>query len=179
LTPLGLYLHKRKASKVEIYRKTNISENRIGQLWNNTSSRLYAEEFYLIVLAIDDDMNEVAKEVFKELHLTEIDSPRYPENGSKKELTPLGRFMTTRINSNVILSKKTGIKEPRLSELFNDPNAGLLAKEVYLIALALKEEPGDVFLNLYQHLKLNSPEQQAALKNLGAEKRELRKKKNS
>lgn len=178
MTPLGLYLHKKKASKVEIYRKTNISENRIGQLWNNTSSRLYAEEFYLIVLAIDDDMNEAAKEVFKELHLTEIDNPKLPENGSQKKLTPLGRFLTTRINNNVILSKKTGIKEPRLSELFNDSNAGLLAKEVYLIALALKEEPGDVFLYLYQHLKLNTPEQQAVLKKQGAEKRGLRKKKN-
>lgn len=63
MTKLGLYLDKKSVNKAEISRRTGISKSRLTQLTSNKSSRLRADELYLIALAMDVDPCEVQKEV--------------------------------------------------------------------------------------------------------------------
>ena len=69
MTPLGLYLAKKSINKAEVARRTGISKSRISQLTLNDTSKLRADELYLIALAIDIDPGEMFKEIFKELKL--------------------------------------------------------------------------------------------------------------
>ncbi|MES2627501.1 MAG: helix-turn-helix transcriptional regulator [Bacteroidota bacterium] len=75
MTPLGLYLAKRSISKAEVSRKTGISTPRLSELTLNASTKLRADELYLISLAIGVDPGEVFKEVCGHLKL---------EGGSKE-----------------------------------------------------------------------------------------------
>ncbi|PCJ94927.1 MAG: DNA-binding protein [Flavobacteriaceae bacterium] len=63
MTKLGLYLAKKSINKAEVSRRTGISKSRLSQLSANASTKLRAEELYLIALAIDIDPCEVMKEV--------------------------------------------------------------------------------------------------------------------
>ncbi len=69
MTKLGLYLAKKSVNKAEISRRTGISTSRISELTLNTSTKLRADELYLIALAIDVDPCEVLKEVCEHLKL--------------------------------------------------------------------------------------------------------------
>lgn len=63
MTKLGVFLSKKSINKAEVSRRTGISTSRISELTLNKSTKLRAEELYLIALAIDYDPNEVLKEV--------------------------------------------------------------------------------------------------------------------
>ena len=54
-----------------VSRRTGISQSRLSQLCSNESTKLRADELYLIALAIDIDPGEMFKEIFKGLHLIE------------------------------------------------------------------------------------------------------------
>ncbi|NRR93436.1 helix-turn-helix transcriptional regulator [Winogradskyella undariae] len=69
MTNLGLYLIKKSINKAEVARRTGISKSRLSQLSGNESTKLRAEELYLIALAIDVDPGELLKEVYKDLKL--------------------------------------------------------------------------------------------------------------
>lgn len=69
MTKLGLYLAKKSVNKAEISRRTGISTSRISELTLNSSTKLRADELYLIALAIDVDPCEVFKEVCGHLKL--------------------------------------------------------------------------------------------------------------
>tara|TARA_R110000796_G_scaffold23445_1_gene67079 strand:+ start:11351 stop:11569 length:219 start_codon:yes stop_codon:yes gene_type:complete len=69
MTNLGLYLAKKSINKAEVARKTGLSKSRLSQLSSNESTKLRADELYLIALAIDIDPCELLKEVFKGLKL--------------------------------------------------------------------------------------------------------------
>lgn len=69
MTPLGLYLTKKSINKAEVARRTGLSKARLSQLSGNNSTKLRADELYLIALAIDVDPCELLSEVFKELKL--------------------------------------------------------------------------------------------------------------
>ena len=69
MTKLGLYLAKKSVNKAEISRRTGISTSRLSELTLNASTKLRADELYLIALAIDVDPCEVLKEVFGHLKL--------------------------------------------------------------------------------------------------------------
>lgn len=69
MTNLGLYLAKKSINKAEVARRTGISKSRLSQLSSNESTKLRADELYLISLAIDIDPCEVMKEIFKDLTL--------------------------------------------------------------------------------------------------------------
>ncbi|MEM8506631.1 MAG: helix-turn-helix transcriptional regulator [Bacteroidota bacterium] len=71
MTKLGLYLAKKSINKAEVSRKTGISKSRMSQLSSSESTKLRAEELYLIALAIDVDPCEIFKEVCGELKLRE------------------------------------------------------------------------------------------------------------
>lgn len=69
MTNLGLFLAKKSVNKAEISRKTGISKSRLSELSMNSSTKLRAEELYLIALAIDADPCEILKHLFKDLKL--------------------------------------------------------------------------------------------------------------
>ena len=69
MTSLGLYLTKKSINKAEVARRTGISKSRLSQLTSNDTTKLRADELYLIALAIDIDPGEMFKEIFKELKL--------------------------------------------------------------------------------------------------------------
>jgi transcriptional regulator with XRE-family HTH domain len=71
MTELGLYLSRKSINRSEVSRRTGISKTRLSELTNNTSTKLRADELYLIALAIDIDPGEMLKEIFKELKLVE------------------------------------------------------------------------------------------------------------
>lgn len=69
MTELGLYLSRKSVNRSDVSRKTGISKTRLSELSNNSSTKLRADELYLIALAIDVDPCEVLKEVCKDLKL--------------------------------------------------------------------------------------------------------------
>ena len=69
MTKLGKYLSKKSVNKAEISRKTGISPSRLSELTLNSSTKLRADELFLVALAIDVDPNEVLAEVCKGLKL--------------------------------------------------------------------------------------------------------------
>lgn len=56
-------------------------------------------------------------------------------------MTKLGEFLARRAVNRSEVSRKTGLSNPRLSELSINPNAYLRASELYLIALAIEVNP--------------------------------------
>nr|WP_288935788.1 helix-turn-helix transcriptional regulator [uncultured Allomuricauda sp.] len=71
MTKLGLYLAKKSINKAEVSRKTGISKSRMSQLSSNESTKLRADELYLIALAIDVDPCEILQEVCGNIKLQE------------------------------------------------------------------------------------------------------------
>lgn len=69
MTPLGLYLTKKSVNKAMVSRRTGISQARLSQLSINESTKLRADELYLIALAIDTDPGEMFKEIYGNLSL--------------------------------------------------------------------------------------------------------------
>lgn len=69
MTELGLFLAKKSVNKAAISRRTGISKSRLTQLTSSASTKLRADELYLIGLAIDIDPGEMLNEIFKELKL--------------------------------------------------------------------------------------------------------------
>jgi len=69
MTSLGLYLAKKSINKAEVSRRTGISKSRLSQLSSNESTKLRADELYLIALAIDIDPGAIFKEIYSDLKL--------------------------------------------------------------------------------------------------------------
>ncbi|MDL5514587.1 helix-turn-helix transcriptional regulator [Arenibacter sp. M-2] len=66
---MSLYLATKSNNKAEVARKTGLSKSRLSQLSSNETTKLRADELFLIALAIDIDPCELLKEVFKGLKL--------------------------------------------------------------------------------------------------------------
>lgn len=69
MTEIGKLLNKKSVNKAEISRKTGISTSRLSELSLKKSTRLTADELYLIALAIDANPSIVLEEVCKNLKL--------------------------------------------------------------------------------------------------------------
>lgn len=69
MTSLGLFLTKKSVNRAMVSRRTGISQARLSQLSSNESTKLRADELYLIALAIDVDPCELLNEVCKRLKL--------------------------------------------------------------------------------------------------------------
>ena len=69
MTKLGSYLTKKSVNKAEISRRTGVSKSRLSQLTSNDTTKLRADELYLIALAMDIDPCEVFNEVCGHLKL--------------------------------------------------------------------------------------------------------------
>jgi len=71
-------------------------------------------------------------------------------------MTELGLFFAKRSVNKAEISRKTGISKSRLSELSMNPTAKLRVDELYLIALAIDAQPGELLTYLCRDLKLKS-----------------------
>lgn len=69
-------------------------------------------------------------------------------------MTKLGEYLLARSVNKSEVARKTGLSKPRLSELTLNPSAKLRADELYLIALAIGVEPGELLEALYGGLYL-------------------------
>jgi len=72
------------------------------------------------------------------------------------EMTELGEFLARKSINKAEVSRRTGISQSRLSELALNPSTKLQAKELYLIALAIDVEPGEVLNEVCKNLKLQT-----------------------
>jgi len=64
MTELGKYLVKKSISKAEVARKTGLSKSRLSELSNKMSTKVRADELYLISLAIDVDPLEILENIY-------------------------------------------------------------------------------------------------------------------
>lgn len=69
-------------------------------------------------------------------------------------MTQLGLFLARKSVNKADVSRKTGLSKTRLSELTNNVNTKLRVDELYLIALAIDVDPGEMFKELCKDLKL-------------------------
>ena len=69
MTALGEFLAKRSVNKSMVARRTGLSKARINELTLNSSSKLRAEELYLIAKAIDADPCKMLDKLFGHLAL--------------------------------------------------------------------------------------------------------------
>lgn len=74
----------------------------------------------------------------------------------KTSMTELGQYLSKKSASKAEIAKKTGISKSRISELTLNPSTQLRARELYLIALALDVDPGEMFKEIFRDLKLES-----------------------
>lgn len=69
MTKLGEFLAKKSVNRAAISRKTKIHTTRLNELSNKESTRLTAEELYLIALAIEVNPSELLEYVCGDLKL--------------------------------------------------------------------------------------------------------------
>jgi hypothetical protein len=69
MTGLGTFLSIKSINKAEISRRTGISASRLSELTLNSSTKLRADELYLIAIAIDAPPCEVLEAVCGHLTL--------------------------------------------------------------------------------------------------------------
>jgi DNA-binding Xre family transcriptional regulator len=70
-------------------------------------------------------------------------------------MTFLGKYLTDKSINKAEVSRKTGIRKSRLSQLSIKENTNLKAEELYLISKAIDSDPNDMLEKIYGHIKLN------------------------
>jgi len=69
-------------------------------------------------------------------------------------MTKLGLYLTKKSVNRAMVSRRTGISESRLSQLTSNESTKLRGDELYLIALAIDIDPGNMFKEVFSDLKL-------------------------
>lgn len=69
-------------------------------------------------------------------------------------MTELGLYLAKRSINKAEVSRKTGLSTYRLSQLSINPKSQPRADELYLIALAIGVQPGEMFEHLHKGLSL-------------------------
>jgi len=69
-------------------------------------------------------------------------------------MTRLGEYLTKKSINKSEVARKTGLSKPRISELTTNPQTKLRADELYLIALAIDVDPGELLDFVCQGIKL-------------------------
>ena len=123
---------------------SGISPSQISKFKNRQVSKLSAQAFYSIVTAFNDTLENAIKIVYD---VNKIKLNQY----IKKDRNAFGTLMLQFENSkNSIqeISKKTGIKETRINELYYR-NGALEAYELILIEKAIGIRTGELFKKLF------------------------------
>ncbi|MES2275987.1 MAG: helix-turn-helix transcriptional regulator [Bacteroidota bacterium] len=69
-------------------------------------------------------------------------------------MTDLGEYLQRKSANKAEIARRTGISKARITELSNNETTRLTAKELYLIILAVDDNPGEVFNKLFANIKL-------------------------
>ena len=69
MTKFGEYLIKKSIKKAEVSRKTGISQSRLSELALHESTKLRADELFLIALAIDVNPSDILNVIYDDLKL--------------------------------------------------------------------------------------------------------------
>ena len=69
-------------------------------------------------------------------------------------MTKLGELLEKKSVNRSEVARKTGLSNPRLSELSLNESTKLRVNELYLIALAIEAEPGDLLNFVCEGVKL-------------------------
>lgn len=69
-------------------------------------------------------------------------------------MTKLGDYLAKRSVNKAQVARRTGLTRARMNELTLTDTAKLRAEELYLIALAINVNPGEMLRDMYQDLKL-------------------------
>jgi DNA-binding Xre family transcriptional regulator len=69
-------------------------------------------------------------------------------------MTKLGLYLAKRSINKSDLARKIGTTKQRIDKLTNNPNSKLLAREAYLIAMALQLDPTEFIKDVCEDLKL-------------------------
>ena len=69
-------------------------------------------------------------------------------------MTDLGMYLAKRTVNKAEVSRRTGISKSRLTQLTSNSSAKLRADELYMIALAINVDPGEMFKELFRGLGL-------------------------
>jgi putative transcriptional regulator len=69
-------------------------------------------------------------------------------------MTELGLYLAKKSVNKSEISRRTGISKSRLSELSINSTARLRADELYLIALSIDADPGEMLDSLFKNTKL-------------------------
>jgi len=69
-------------------------------------------------------------------------------------MTKLGEYLAKKSVNRSEIARKTGLSNPRLSELATSSSAKLRASELYLIALAIETDPCDLLKYVCGDLRL-------------------------
>jgi DNA-binding Xre family transcriptional regulator len=71
-----------------------------------------------------------------------------------EQMTRLGEIFAKKSINKSDVARKTGLSKPRVSELTTNSQTKLRADELYLIALAIDVDPGELLEYVCQGLKL-------------------------
>lgn len=71
-------------------------------------------------------------------------------------MTKLGSFFNKKSVNKSEISRRTGIRKSRLSELSTNVKAKLRADELYLIAIAIDVDPCEVLKEVCGHLEISN-----------------------
>lgn len=69
-------------------------------------------------------------------------------------MTHLGKYLTDKSINKAEVSRKTGIRKSRLSQLSTKEKTNLKAEELFLISKAIGADPNEILEKIYGHLKL-------------------------
>ncbi len=72
MTKLGLYLAEKSVNKSEVARKTGLSKARMSELALNESTKLRADELYMIALAIGVSPSDLLEALYGDMKLKSI-----------------------------------------------------------------------------------------------------------
>jgi transcriptional regulator with XRE-family HTH domain len=176
-TDLGLYLDKHLVEKIEVYFKTGIILSKLSKLCNSQAD-LHADDFYLIALASEADIDSMADFVFKDYTVKKITGLQLPNGKNSQVLSKFGEFVQEFLTSQKLIAAKIGIDEGRISKLMKASSAKRpLAVEVYLTAKVFNQSPQRAFAKVCGHLTLNGIEEQERLRLLDLSKKAHAKKK--
>lgn len=171
-TDLGLYLDKQLIEKIEVYFKTGIILSKLSKLCNNQAD-LHADDFYLIALYCEADVDVMADFVFKDYSVKEITALQLSNDKfGEQHLSKYGQFLLEFLSSQKLVAAKIGIDEGRISKLMKaNSEQKLLAIEVYLTAKAFNQSAKSAFNKVCGHLTLNSSDEENRLRLLDIQKK--------
>lgn len=71
-------------------------------------------------------------------------------------MTKLGIYLGKKSVNKAAISRRTSISKSRLTQLTSNEATKLRAEELYLIALAIDIDPGEMFKEIFKELKLEN-----------------------